>query len=205
MRVRTPRRLAAVALSTALVLGSAGTTMAADFPHQRPVRAEAPVPGADAVLAQVKTLGDLGGAITPVTDLLTAVLKADNGQLPAADLQSQVAKITTALDKLKSAVPAAPALPTPPAPALPAPPYPSSGGSETSAAPLDIRDDAVAALKKAIDTLVKDVTTLNVAGLVPHATAVVTGLVGVVVATVLGGGLPAPSLPGLPPLPKPPV
>ncbi|MFI6687280.1 hypothetical protein [Streptomyces sp. NPDC050485] len=228
MRARTPRRLAAVALSTAIVIGSAGTAMAAESHSPSSVRAEVPVPGgdvpvpgADALLAQVNSLGDMGGVLTPVTDLLNAVLKADNGQLPAADAEALLAKATAALDKVKSAplaVPATPSVPstsalpavpaTPSVPstsALPAAPKLPAGSPQNAAALLDLKADAVAALKKALGALVKDVTSLNVAGVVPDATAVITGLVGVVVATVLGGGLPVPNLPGLPALPKLPV
>ncbi|MET9362126.1 hypothetical protein ABZX93_14545 [Streptomyces sp. NPDC006632] len=198
MRARTPRRLAAVALSTALVVGSAGTAWAAaDVQPPRPAGAEAPVPGADAVLKQVKTLADLGGALKPVTDLLTGAL----GGASPADVTAPAAKATSALDAVKAAAPAAPAVPaTPSAPAaVPALPL---GGSQLAAGPTDIKADAVAALKKSIDSLVKAVTSANVAGIVPAATEVVTGLVGLVVATLLGGGLPVPSLPGLPALPK---
>ncbi|MEU3355262.1 hypothetical protein [Streptomyces sp. NPDC037389] len=38
--------------------------------------AAAPLPGVDALLAQVKSLGDLGGVLTPVTDVLDAALRA---------------------------------------------------------------------------------------------------------------------------------
>ncbi|MFF4182116.1 hypothetical protein ACFYZ9_02910 [Streptomyces sp. NPDC001691] len=202
MRARTPRRLAAVVLSTAIVVGSAGTAMAADFQPPRSVRAEAPVPGADALLAQVKSLANIGGVITPVTDLVTKVL----GGASPADVTALAGKATSALDAVKSAAPATPANPaTSATPALPALPALPLGGAERAAAPLDVKDDAVAALKKSIDDLVKAVTSANVAAILPAATGVVTGLVGVVLATVLGGGLPLPSLPGLPPLPKLPV
>ncbi|MCX5381771.1 hypothetical protein [Streptomyces sp. NBC_00083] len=205
MRARTPRRLVAVALTTAIVAGSAGTALAADAPPARTVRAEAPVPGADAVLKQVKTLADLGGVLKPVTDVLTGAL---NGGSPA-DVTALAGKATSALDAVKAAAPAAPAVPAPAvaAPALPATPPAALpalplGGPQFAAGPADIKADAVAALKKSLDSLVKAVTSANVAGIVPAATEVVTGLVGLVVATVLGGGLPVPNLPGLPALPK---
>ncbi|MFL6000716.1 MAG: hypothetical protein ACJ736_41620 [Streptomyces sp.] len=40
-----------------------------------------PVPHADALRPQVEALAELGGVLTPVTDLLNTVLKADNGQI----------------------------------------------------------------------------------------------------------------------------
>ncbi|MYV92930.1 hypothetical protein GT350_22285, partial [Streptomyces sp. SID1034] len=99
MLVRTPRRLVAAALSTVIVAGSAGTAMAADSPPPRTVRAEAPVPGADALLGQAQQLNGLGGVLTPVTDLLTGVLKGGS----AADTAALAGKATSALDALKQA------------------------------------------------------------------------------------------------------
>ncbi|NEA61421.1 hypothetical protein G3I56_02165 [Streptomyces sp. SID12488] len=71
--------------------------------------------------------------------------------------------------------------------------------------PLDIKGDALAALQKSVDTLLTAVTSGDAANVVPAVTGVLTSLVGVVAATLLGGGLPAPDLAGLPPLPKLPV
>ncbi|MFE0685692.1 hypothetical protein ACFW17_33480 [Streptomyces sp. NPDC058961] len=191
MRARTPRRLAAVALSTAIVIGSAGTAMAAGSPPPRAARAEAPVPGADSLLGQAQRLNGLGGVLTPVTDLLTGVLK---GASPA-DTAALAGKATAALDAVQQAAPAA----TPPAAAGPA--AVPLGGPEQDAVLAAARDDAVATVKKGIDDLVKAVTSLNVGGVLPAATSVVTGLVGLVLTTVTGGGLPVPDLPGLPKVP----
>ncbi|MER5404540.1 hypothetical protein [Streptomyces sp. NPDC002769] len=57
-------------------------------------------------------------------------------------------------------------------------------------------------MQKAVDALVEAVTSGDATQVVPAATAVVTGLVNFAVAVVLGGGLPAPNLPGLPTLPR---
>ncbi|MGW2792161.1 hypothetical protein ACWC9H_19840 [Streptomyces sp. NPDC001251] len=200
MRARTPRRLAAVALSTAIVIGSAGTAMAAGSPPPRAARAEAPVPGADSLLGQAQRLNGLGGVLTPVTDLLTGVLK---GASPA-DTAALAGKATAALDAARQAAPAAPVTPpaapaTPPAAAGPA--AVPLGGPEQDAVLAAARDDAVATVKKGIDDLVEAVTSLNVGGVLPAATSVVTGLVGLVLTTVTGGGLPVPDLPGLPKVP----
>ncbi|MGA4840789.1 hypothetical protein [Streptomyces sp. G45] len=84
MRALPARRIATTALCATLLIGTAGPAMALES-QARPQAAaakEAPVPGADALLGQVKALGDLGGVLTPVTDLLNAALAADNGQLP---------------------------------------------------------------------------------------------------------------------------
>ncbi|MEU0641865.1 hypothetical protein [Streptomyces umbrinus] len=294
MRALPARRIAAPALCATLLLGIAGpAAVAADHDSTRDARsiaAKAPVPGADALLAQVKSLGDVGGVLTPVTDLLNAVLKADNGQLPAADAAKLADAVKAAIAKASAAAPAAGALtppvkaerdqavptapPTPTAPAKPAAPtapavpsvpakpavpavpdtatspvvpstpatpttpakpaapatpvtpvtpvappaalpevpklpaapaLPMPSGAERAVAevPLDLKADALKALQAAVDSLVKAATSGDVAGVAAAALAVVTGLVNVVVATVLGGGLPAANLPGLPKLPLP--
>ncbi len=111
--------------------------------------------------------------------------------------------------------PAAPAAPAtsvrpvmPPAPGTPTSPALSAlplSGQPLAAGPVDVRADAVAVLKKSVDDLVKAVTGAKADGVVPAATSVVTGLVGLVVATLVGAGLPVPSLPGLPQPPKSPA
>ncbi|MFD3311699.1 hypothetical protein [Streptomyces sp. NPDC058694] len=285
------RRIAAPALCATLLLGIAGpAAVAADHDSTRDSRsiaAQAPVPGADALLAQVKSLGDVGGVLKPVTDLLDAVLKADNGQLPAADAAKLADAVKAAIAKASAAAPAAgaltppvkaereqavptappaptapaapatPAVPTAPAkpatpdavtspvepvapsapasptapakpaapatpvtpvtpvappaalpevpklPAAPALPQPKNAERAAAEVPLDLKADALKALQAAVDSLVKAATSGDVAGVAAAALAVVTGLVNVVVATVLGGGLPAANLPGLPKLPLP--
>ncbi|WP_306453553.1 hypothetical protein [Streptomyces sp. Tue6028] len=84
MRALPARRIASTALSATLLLGiAAPAAIAADGDSSRgnSHAAAAPAPGADALLAQVQSLADIGGVPGPVTDLLNAVLKADNGRL----------------------------------------------------------------------------------------------------------------------------
>ncbi|MBO4260321.1 hypothetical protein GRC12_41800, partial [Streptomyces griseorubiginosus] len=119
MRALPARRIASSALCAALLVAvAAPAALAADGASAREQRvqaaAHAPVPGADALLDQVKSLSDLGTVLTPVTDLLNAVLKADNGQLPAADAGTLGKAATDALAKVSAAVPAAPATPATP-------------------------------------------------------------------------------------------
>ncbi|MFD0412897.1 hypothetical protein [Streptomyces sp. NPDC127108] len=212
MRALPVRRIATTFLCTALLLGTAGPVYAAthdDTAREAAAAApQVPLPGADALLGQVKALGDIGGVLTPVTDLLNAVLKADNGQLPAADaaklgdaVKAAIAKVTAAAP-VPVPVPAAGLPQVPTTPQLPATPQLPLGGAPAAKAPMDLKGDALAALQKAVDSLLKAVTAGDPAAVVPAVTAVVTGLVNVVVATVLGGGLPVPNLPGLPALPK---
>jgi hypothetical protein len=198
MRGLPARRIASTALCAALLVGMAGPAAVAADPARESAHAasRAPLPDADALLAQVKTLGDLGGVLTPVTDLLNSVLKADDGQLPAAE----ASKLGTAVkDAIAKATTKAPALPTAPAPATTLPALTRSGG-DTEAAPADVIGDALAALQKAIDELIKAVTSGEAGQVTPAVTDSVTSLVNTVTATLLGGKLPAPSLPGPPSL-----
>lgn len=209
MRALPVRRIATSALCATLLIGiAAPASMAADSDLPRGhSHAAAPVPGADALLAQTKTLGDISGVLAPVTALVDAALKADNGQIPAdqATKLGQAAK--DAIAKVTAAAPVAPpaavpAVPAVPPVALPAvPPLSKNAERPRALAAADVKADALTALQTAVDSLVKAVTSGDAASVVPAATAVVTGLVNFVVATVLGGGLPAPNLPGLPALP----
>ncbi|MFE0676006.1 hypothetical protein [Streptomyces sp. NPDC058867] len=215
MRALPARRIAVSALCATLLLGIAGpvATAADDSARERTHAASrAPVPGADALLAQTEALGDLGGVLTPVTDLLEAALKADNGQLPAADAEKLGQAVKDAIAEAAAAAPAAaPALPAAPvaAPALPAAPSLPAAKSDDSTArsalPADVVGDSLTSLQTAVNTLLTAVTSGDVGQVVPAVTGVLTGLVNVVAATLLGGGLPAPNLPGLPALPSLPV
>ncbi|MFK0018011.1 hypothetical protein [Streptomyces sp. NPDC090798] len=227
MRALPARRLASSVLCASLLLGISGpVALAADSDSARGhTHAAAPVPGADALLAQVKSLADIAGVLAPVTDLLDAALKADNGQLSADQAAKLAQAVKDAIAKAGAALPVTPpATTTPSLPTLPAvPTLPSvkktaepqgdSAGAEErdnkaprdkgSRAPAarDLAGDALTALQKAVDALVAAVTSGDATKVVPAATAVVTGLVNFVVSVVLGGALPAANLPGLPPLP----
>ncbi|GAQ63271.1 hypothetical protein [Streptomyces scabiei] len=116
MRVLPVRRLAVSALGAALLLGvTAPAVLAADVgsaPER--TRSAAPVPGADALQAQLKGLGDLGGVLKPVTELLDAVLKADDGRL-SADRAAELGKaVRDAIDKARASAPATPPAAVPP-------------------------------------------------------------------------------------------
>ncbi|MER7836507.1 hypothetical protein ABTY98_11460 [Streptomyces sp. NPDC096040] len=247
MRALPARRLASTALCALLLAGVTGpAAVAADPAHEHThATSQAPVPGADALLAQVKSLGDLGTVLKPVTDLLNTVLGADNGQLTADQatqlgdaVKAAIAQITaaapTSAASPAAAKPATPAAPpttaapsappaTPTAPATPARPS-ASGLPSASAVPSapavpaafavpapdqgkglggapsakGLTSDALTALQTAVDNLLKAATSGDVSQVLPAATAVVTGLVNLVAAILLGTGLPAPKLPGLP-------
>ncbi|MFB7357726.1 hypothetical protein [Streptomyces gardneri] len=264
MRPLATRRITALAISAAITLGAAGPAVAGEHhPSSAADRAaHAPLPEAAALLTQAEALGDLGSVTTPVTELVTAALKADAGQLPAADADALKTKIAAAVEQAKESAPApvpdtpapdlpapdlpapdlpapdlpapdlpapdlpapdlpAPDLPAPdlPAPDLPAPDLPApdlpvkppvslpvaAGAKAAAAAPADVVDDALATVEKAVAGLLAAVTSGDAAGVVPQVTATLTSLVNLAVATVLGSGLPAPDLAGLPALPALPV
>lgn len=194
MRGLPARRIASTALCAALLVGMTGPAAVAADPARKPARTAsgAPVPDADALLAQVKSLGDLGGVLTPVTDLLNSVLKADNGQLSATEATKLGTAVKDAIAEVTTTTPALPAA------TLPAP---TRSGAPAGAAPADVIGDALAALQKAIDELIKAVTSGDAAQVAPAVTGSVTSLVNTVAATLLGGKLPRPSLPGPPGLP----
>jgi hypothetical protein len=204
-------RFTGVVASAALVAALAGggfaaASASADAPHHLTPRATPAAPSAPvdagALLAQAKTLGNVGGVTAAVTklvqDALASPVSTDKVTADAAAAQS-------AIDTAKQALPApvTPAVPgTPAKPAAPAAPtaHAAHRGQPRSAA--DVQSDALAALQTAVNDLTKAVTAGDLAGTVAAGTAVITALVNVAVAAVLGGGLPAPNLPGLPTLPS---
>ncbi|MFD6974780.1 hypothetical protein [Streptomyces sp. NPDC059949] len=109
------------ALCVTLLAASPGLAGAANAPERKPVPAAGKaVPGVEALLAQVQSLGAVSGLLKPVTDLLAAVLKSPDGKIPEADLAALKEKIETALADVKKSLPAAPELPVP-VPELPVP------------------------------------------------------------------------------------
>ncbi|MFF5918276.1 hypothetical protein ACFY8C_08020 [Streptomyces flavochromogenes] len=259
MRPLATRRITALAISAVITLGTAGPAFADE--HHPSTAAEraarAPLPDAAALLTQAEELGDLGSVTTPVTELVTAALKADSGQLPAADAEALKAKIAAAVEEAKATAPAplpatpvtppsadlpvtppsadlpvtppaaelpvtppavetpvelpatppveAPALPVKPPVTLPVAADAKAAWAGKAAAPADVVGDALATVEKAVAALLAAVTSGDAGGVVPQVTATLTSLVNLAVATVLGSGLPAPDLAGLPALPTLPV
>ncbi|MFE0645475.1 hypothetical protein ACFW2Y_28285, partial [Streptomyces sp. NPDC058877] len=107
MRPLAMRHLTALAISAAITLGTAGPAIAGEH-HPSPAvdrAAHAPLPDAAALLSQAEALGGLGSVTTPVAELVTAALKADSGQLPAADVEALKGKIAAAVDQAKATAP----------------------------------------------------------------------------------------------------
>ncbi|MFF9187460.1 hypothetical protein [Streptomyces rochei] len=233
------RRIATTALTAGLLIGLSGpAVMAADGDSVRErthAASRAPLPDAAELQDQVGSLAGLGGVLTPVTDLLSAVLKADDGKLAATDADQFAAAVKDALAKAEAADADAddtattpetttpgsttPGTTTPgtstPAqpPAVTAPdaetpvtlpaPVAAQGADETAAAS-DLAASAYAELQKQIDALIKASTSGTAEQVSPAVKDVVTGVVNVVAATLVGGELPAADLTGLPALPAAP-
>lgn len=226
------RRIATTALTAGLLIGLSGpAVMAADGDSVRErthAASRAPLPDAEELQSQVGSLAGLGGVLTPVTDLLNAVLKADNGRLPAAEADELAAAVKEALAEADAAdaddAATAPGTTTPgtttPGTSTPAQPpvvtAPEAGNPVTLPAPVtaqsgdgaqaatDLTAAAHAALQVRIDALLEATTSGTAAQVSPAVENVVTGVVNVVAATLVGGGLPAADLAGLPALPSAP-
>ncbi|MEV7519203.1 hypothetical protein [Streptomyces sp. NPDC091371] len=111
---RFSRYTVPAALCLTLLAASPGLAGAANAPERPPAPvAGKAIPGTEALLAQVQSLGAVGGLLKPVTDLLSAVLKSPDGKIPEADLAALKEKIDTALADVKKSLPPAPAVPVP--------------------------------------------------------------------------------------------
>ncbi|MGW2567097.1 hypothetical protein [Streptomyces sp. NPDC001537] len=148
MRALPARRIASVALSAALLVGIAAPAAVAAGSARERARTSSlgPVPGADELIPQIKKLGDIGGVLTPVARLLSAVLKADGGQLSVVEAQ-----------KLGDAVKDAIAKATP---------------LRTKA----VKGDALTALKKAVDALIVAATSGDAEKVPPAVSSMVSAL-----------------------------
>ncbi|WP_424212871.1 hypothetical protein ACN20G_12765 [Streptomyces sp. BI20] len=210
----TPTRLAR--LTRLAAPAALGLTLLTAAPG---VARPAEAPGLDAVTQQAGVLGALAGVTKPATELVALAAKAPDGKIPEADANRLKGEVAAALDTLKSALPAgAPAAPVP-APELPAAPpveapvKPPVGLPVTraQAAPAELIATAAANLKKSVDALAAPAGEAAPCTCSPKAAAagsaqrVVTDTVNLTAATVLGAGLPAPDLAGLPKLPALPV
>ncbi|MGI5425925.1 hypothetical protein [Streptomyces sp. CA-179760] len=129
MRALPARRIASSALCAALLVGITGpVAMAADSARGHGhVASDARLPGADVRLVQIGRIN--WGTLTPVADLLNAVLRDNNGRLTAAEAVKLGDAAKAALaeaaveDDAQTPSPVAPLTPAPvilPAPVLPA-------------------------------------------------------------------------------------
>ncbi|MFE5394962.1 hypothetical protein ACFQ9U_10385 [Streptomyces sp. NPDC056568] len=222
------RRIATTALTAGLLIGLSGpAVMAADGDSVRErthAASRAPLSDVEELQDQVGSLAGLGGVLTPVTDLLGAVLKADDGQLSDTDADGFAAAVKEALAKAEAAdldaddtatapgtttpgtsTPAQPPVVTAPEAGTPVTlPAPVVADSDGAAVADDLAADAHAALQKQIDALIQATTSGSAEQVTPAVQEVVDGVVNVVAATLVGSGLPAADLAGLSGLPSAP-
>ncbi|CAM5312827.1 hypothetical protein STAFG_1408 [Streptomyces afghaniensis 772] len=181
------RRIASSALCAALLVGITGpVAMAADSARGHAhVAPDTRLPGADRRLAQIEKLN--WGELTPVADLLNAVLRS-NGRLPAAEARKLGAEAKAALAEAAGKDARTPATSTVvllPAPALPALPALVSGVPERRAA--DPVTDLLDLVLGAVDGLLQAITS-GVGGILPSVDDLLNGVDDLLDA-LLGGDL----------------
>ncbi|MFF4588657.1 hypothetical protein [Streptomyces sp. NPDC001388] len=194
MRCLPARRIASTVLCSGLLLGlAAPAAVAADAARERTATTHrAPVPGADALRAQVRgmgEMGEMGTVFTPVADLLDTVLRAENGRLTAEQATRLGAAVESAVARHAGASAGA-------APSLPAGPAKGDGGTRRRTDAPDPVADALAALRAAVTKLLEAATSGSPADTASAATGVVTAAVGLLLATLTASGLPLPSASG---------
>lgn len=183
--------LVSTAVCGALALGTAGPAFSsAPEAPARSAAAAVPVPGAEQLAGQTKLLGDAGGVLTPVTELLDVVLQAPDGKLPEADAKKHGDAVKAAIGKVTEAAPKAPegvALPV--------------GGAQAADPGADLKAKATADLQAKVDALLAASAKGDAKATAAAVQATVTATVNVLVSITLGGGLPKANLPGLPEMP----
>ena len=195
MRGLPARHIASTALCAAVLTGIGAPAALAADPAPEPLGATAPrtpLPAADALLDRIEGLGDLGGRLAPVHDLLAAVLTADNGTLTVVDAQRLGDAARDALAQLTVA-PVAP----PTGAQLLAPPQAASPLSGQQDA--DPVDDLLATTQKDLDGLLNATTSQDVTQILPAVTVLVDDL-GTLVTGVLQD-LAQPATPSTAPAP----
>ncbi|MEV0092647.1 hypothetical protein [Streptomyces sp. NPDC050738] len=188
MRFLASSSVAAATVCATLSLGVIAPAEA----HTPVVRSEgqiAPVSGATVLLRQMQTLGEVGGLLTPVTNLIEAALTTEGHRLSAGTAQRYLGAVTTALANVT--------------PATPSTSTATSEPSTKAATPPDLKADALKDVRKYARALATAATAGNGERVLKQAQETVNSMVKFMVATVLTGGLPTPQLPGLPTVAKP--
>ncbi|MFB6844906.1 hypothetical protein ACFCXS_08605 [Streptomyces sp. NPDC056373] len=179
------RRIVSGALCAALLVGITGpVAMAAESSrgHGHRVAPEARLPGADERLAQIGRLN--WGELTPVADLLNAVLRDSDGQLPPAEATQLAAAAKAAL--AESAAHGVPTSLMSTVVELPAPALPAAVPGVSVPRAADPVTDLLGFVVGAVDGLLKTVTS-GVGGLLPTVDNLLGG-VDDLLAALTGGG-----------------
>ncbi|GGS17891.1 hypothetical protein AB0E75_02215 [Streptomyces griseoviridis] len=203
------RRIAASALCAGLVLGvTAPVAMAADGGTVRErATSQAPLPDTGELRDQAKDLGLIGSVLSPVADLIEAVIGSDGGRLSQTQADQHAQAVREALAQANASGTAA--KPNANSPARPPAATTPNGTAQGADAPttLPARSDAPAAdlaaratsgLQKQVDALIRASVAGDTEQVRPAADKVVTSAVNVIAATLAAGRLPAPDLAGLP-------
>ncbi|MGV9344018.1 hypothetical protein ACWDSD_04260 [Streptomyces spiralis] len=182
MRGLSARRIASTALCAAFLVGISGpAALAADSAgeHSRAAAPRASLPGADRLLAELDGLGDLsrlgelGSRLAPARDLATAVLTSDNGRLAPADAKRLGDAAEDALAEASAMIRSARSAQ-------------AASGVQRAADPAS---DALAAVQKAIEDLLKSLTSGDVGQVLPAVTGLVDGLLDLVNSLLKDDGL----------------
>ncbi|OIJ86634.1 hypothetical protein [Streptomyces monashensis] len=203
MRGLHARRLASTVLCAAVLVAVAGpAAVAADSGGTSPQGASAsPVPGAEKLLTQIRTLDNTGSVLQPVIDLLKesltkgklepaeahrladaakkAIAEAKRTQVSQAAGTASAAQSDAATSTAATAVPATPAAPAPA----------KHGRTGAPATARDATDDALNSLLGDVEKVLQGVLSVP-AALLPAATSTVGDLVKAVTG-LLGGVLGA--------------
>ena len=182
------KKTTSIAIATVLTAGAATAAFAAGQDSERPaatVQAQAPLPEAEKLVAQTQLLNDAGGVLAPITDLIDAVLEADNGKLPTTEATKHAKAVEEALKPFQNVNENS-----------------TTGGRNlpVPSADAQLTAKAAAELQLRIDALLKATASSDVQKVSTEVQATVKATVNLLASVVLGGSLPAPDMEGLPQL-----
>ncbi|MFI6345152.1 hypothetical protein [Streptomyces sp. NPDC050560] len=204
MRQLPVRRLVISAACAALLLGGAAPLAAAENGAPGPARpnAAAPVAGTEALLHQATTLGDTGGVLGAISDLIEAVTGAAGGQLGTQEAQTHSDAVRHAIGDAQRGSESGPkSAGIQDAHTLPARYGADEAKSPRAAAP-DPRGEALTTLQSRADRLIEAARGGSEKTVKERVAQLVQGQVDLMAATLAADGMPRTSLQGLPEAPS---
>ncbi|MET8676709.1 hypothetical protein ABZW18_03670 [Streptomyces sp. NPDC004647] len=184
---KTSILIASIACGALLCVSGGAAVAAADNAPARSadVKAalKAPVPNSEALERQNEALGELNGALQPVHELLSAVLKAPDGKLSATEAARHANAAKKALEELKAAAPQS-------ADGVNG----SAGSNQATEQAQQLQVKTIEDLLAAINALLAAIATGDPAAIAAALQDVIDAVTDLIIGTVVGGGLPAPSL-----------
>jgi hypothetical protein len=175
MRVnKTVSAVLATTFAGAVALGgiTAAGAFAADEPRQQAAQ-QAPLPQAQKLQQQARVLGDAGGVLTPVAELMEAVLNAPEGRLSEEAADRHAKAVQEALAPLRN--------------------------NAQRARATDLTAKAADRLEAQVDQLLHAAEAGNQKRIAKEAEATVQATVNLMTSIVAGGQLPAADMEGLAP------